>query len=343
MKKHIYKKIAFGLIGAIALMIVSGILLGGPAFAESPTVTATPQFEYKPTYLPNIIKGATTPGVVVNQIYIYLVGLVGVVAVGVIIYAGVLRTISASGDKIKKSTQLIKNVLTGIVLLFGTQVLFNTINENIIDVERIDEALKTAIPKIEPKKDESWWDKLGDLVPGDEVPTAAENAGSKEAAVNMYGGLPGTAALAAKIQPCKDCVLVPSFGAGFLTSSNACFGAATGDKGRGGCYENKTLVDKLTALQQSTAGTGLKWQVTGSYPPGADHASKCHWDGTCLDIQLIGCPGDCTASKVNAMLDKAIAAGFAPYNEYRVGRNPKDPDTRTGNNIHLNLPGITTK
>lgn len=92
---------------------------------------------YITRYLPDIIKGAKGPAEMVFLFYKYLMGLVGIVAVGVIMYGGVLRTVSASQQKVTQSNAMIKNALSGIILLFGAQVLFNTINPNIIDIGRI--------------------------------------------------------------------------------------------------------------------------------------------------------------------------------------------------------------
>ena len=99
---------------------------------------------YVARYLPDILKGAKGPGDMVFLIYEYLMGLVGIVAVGVIMYGGVLRTMSADPSKVRQSTEYIKNALKGIVLLFGAQVLFNTINPNIVNVERINQILQPS-------------------------------------------------------------------------------------------------------------------------------------------------------------------------------------------------------
>ena len=99
---------------------------------------------YVTRYLPDIVKGAKGPADLVALIYRYLMGIVGIVAVGVIMYGGVLRTISADPGKIRASTEYIKNALKGIVLLFGAQILFNTINPNIIDIQRIQRILQPS-------------------------------------------------------------------------------------------------------------------------------------------------------------------------------------------------------
>ena len=108
----------------------------------SPVQTRDPI--YVTRYLPDILQEAQGPADMVFLIYKYLMGLVGIVAVGVIMYGGVLRTVSADPSKIRASNEYIKNALKGIVLLFGAQVLFNTINPNIIDIGRIQRALQPS-------------------------------------------------------------------------------------------------------------------------------------------------------------------------------------------------------
>lgn len=112
----------------------------------APRASAAPSANsiYVARYLPDIVKGAKGPGDLIFLIYKYLMGLVGVVAVGVIMYGGVLRTMSADPAKVRQSTEYIKNALKGIVLLFGAQVLFNTINPNIVNVERINRILQPS-------------------------------------------------------------------------------------------------------------------------------------------------------------------------------------------------------
>lgn len=159
---------------------------------------------YTPRYMPDILKGAQGPAEMVFLIYKYLMGLVGIVAVGVIIYGGVLRTISADPGRIKVSNEYIKNALKGIVLLFGAQVLFNTINPNIIDIARIQKALQPA-EKITPKQFTETGISLSDEESASIYGTPEERAAQRQQFANMeqwakesafersrYGGYVGT-------------------------------------------------------------------------------------------------------------------------------------------------------
>lgn len=168
MAKRMSSGLLNGSIIVVACLLLSGVMI---SIGEAATTTAgTPQAAadliYTPRFLPNVLLGAKGPADMVFLVYQYLMGLVGVVAVGVIMYGGILRTMSADPGKIKASNDYIKNALKGIVLLFGAQVLFNTINPNIVDVERIQNALQ---PKV--KINATPYIPVGMELPGDSTST----------------------------------------------------------------------------------------------------------------------------------------------------------------------------
>lgn len=291
------------------------------------TANATPPAQtsgglYTPRYLPPVVQGAQGPGDLVFLIYKYLMGLVGIVAVGVIIYGGVLRTISADPGKIKVSNEYIKNAIKGIVLLFGAQVIFNTINPNIIDIARIQRALQPT-ERLTPQQ----FIQAAIGIPTDATSTATAitAAQTTQGAVNLYGG--AHPELAAKIRPCVDCAS-PSFGGGgtFTVKQGACFGA--------GCQINRQLISTLNNLQTIARASNIQWRVTEAYPPTVDHQSTCHFNGTCVDI---GLTGGVSAAKVNAFINAARAAGLTVVNEYSVGANPQSFSTTTGGHLHVRL------
>lgn len=143
---NVRRIIVIGLFMVVMLLLSGGSLasVAGAATAAGPSPASAGDSVYVSRYLPDIIGEAQGPGDMVFLIYKYLMGLVGIVAVGVIMYGGVLRTVSADPSKIRASNDYIKNALKGIVLLFGAQVLFNTINPNIIDIQRIQRALQPS-------------------------------------------------------------------------------------------------------------------------------------------------------------------------------------------------------
>lgn len=324
-----------------------------PAVRPGPTVEAAARANatvqstrgselFTPRYLPNILLGAKGPADMIFFLYKYLLGLVGIVAVGVIIYGGVLRTVSADMGKIRASNEYIRNALKGIVLLFGAQVLFNTINPNIVDFPRIQKA-------IQPKEK---------FVPN--VFTGVDIGFAPEGSTSTGAGSPLSISSGATAFKCSGCVNLDAgnfklqTGEDKLFLTNASFGRlcsdATGKPTGQGCQIQKDVALKLNALARIIPSS--KWQVSEAWPPtvyqkdttdangvvhkkgDSIHLSSCHSAGTCVDITLSGG----SAAEVNAMLAAAKQAGFTRIlNEYTVGNNPKSPLTKTGDNIHIGL------
>lgn len=72
----------------------------------------------------------------IADFYELALALSGVLALGMIIYAGILRVTSANNpSKVSESNDIIFNALLGIVLLFGAYILLNTINPELTKLE----------------------------------------------------------------------------------------------------------------------------------------------------------------------------------------------------------------
>ncbi|MEK7634614.1 MAG: hypothetical protein AAB396_01880, partial [Patescibacteria group bacterium] len=71
----------------------------------------------------------------INTIYNYSLVLVGIVALGAIIYGGILYTMSAGNPSGQtEATQWITGAIWGLILLLGAALLFNTINPEIVSL-----------------------------------------------------------------------------------------------------------------------------------------------------------------------------------------------------------------
>ncbi len=78
---------------------------------------------------------ASPVGLIAN-FYEMAIALSGVLALGMIIYAGIKRIIGANNPKeVSESNDIIYNALLGIVLLFGAYILLNTINPQLTKLE----------------------------------------------------------------------------------------------------------------------------------------------------------------------------------------------------------------
>lgn len=79
---------------------------------------------------------SSSPVGLIANFYELAIAFSGVLALGMIIYAGILRVTNASNPgKVGQSNEIIYNALLGIVLLFGSYILLNTINPQLAKLE----------------------------------------------------------------------------------------------------------------------------------------------------------------------------------------------------------------
>ena len=77
-----------------------------------------------------------SPVGLIANFYELAIAFSGVLALGIIIYAGIIRIINANNPgKVGESNDMIYNALLGIVLLFGAYILLNTINPQLTKLE----------------------------------------------------------------------------------------------------------------------------------------------------------------------------------------------------------------
>ncbi len=98
-------------------------------------------FKNVPGY--NDVASGNNLGLSVGFLYNVAMAVVGLVAFGSLVYAGILRTWGAVGNPslVKEADERIKDTLWGIVLLAGAAVIFNTINPRLNDVGAIGKEL----------------------------------------------------------------------------------------------------------------------------------------------------------------------------------------------------------
>ena len=91
--------------------------------------------------------GPTTADIPIQQylirIYQFAIGVSGVVAVGMIVWGGILISLSESIDKIGDGKDKIQSAFLGIVLLFGSYLLLRTINPDIVALREPTAAVAT--------------------------------------------------------------------------------------------------------------------------------------------------------------------------------------------------------
>lgn len=102
------------------------------------------------------------------------------------------------------------------------------------------------------------------------------------------------------------------------------------------CKLNKTLLEKIGKIDMKG------WRITESYPPTVRHASKCHLNGTCADLNNSGGPTD--PKTIKKYYDAFKAAGLnvlyeskncAPYKEAGVDNCKSYPTMTNGSSFHV--------
>ena len=98
---------------------------------------------YTPQYLTS---AGDNPFSLVTYIFNFALGAIGVVALGAIVYGAILRITSAGNPgKIQESNSWIIGALAGIVLLFGSYILFTTIDPNIVNLPAVQNKIEGAL------------------------------------------------------------------------------------------------------------------------------------------------------------------------------------------------------
>ena len=166
------------------LLLIIFLFSGGIALAADDSPSAVKLY-VKP-FLGGIegyseVASSNNPGLAVGFLYKVAMTLVGLVAFGSLVYAGILRTWGAVGNPglIKEADERIKDTLWGIVLLAGAAVIFNTINPRLSDVGAIGKELGDLPVLISPTS--TTYSSFADLV-GE---TYSEDAGRRQ--LSTYG------------------------------------------------------------------------------------------------------------------------------------------------------------
>lgn len=128
---------------AFSAVLCFGLFFAGTALAASSTgfVPLSP--------IPNLTTGATTDAsglaTFLNNLYKYLVGIAGIIAVIEIIWGGILISTAAdNASKVSGGRQKIYNALFGLVLVLSPAIVFSAINPAILNLSLNLPALNTA-------------------------------------------------------------------------------------------------------------------------------------------------------------------------------------------------------
>lgn len=114
--------------------------------------TSITEMNYKPQT--EFLKGATDPGALVIKFYEYALGVVGIVALGVIIYGAILWIVSTGNpSKIQEAKSWITGAIWGIALLLGATLILRTINPRLAEIGKIESSIEGEIKDLKIKKE----------------------------------------------------------------------------------------------------------------------------------------------------------------------------------------------
>lgn len=280
------------------------------------------------------------------RIYQFAVGIAGVLAVGMIVAGSLYWSASAgSPDKQREGKDMITSALWGLILLFGSYVILNTINPRLVALEQPD------VPELEPCE----YDVEGELlstgpcvpapyryqpIPGEEIATRINDevyeaaAAARPERVAYCENLQGISE--ARMQ---DCVVNGGYCNGCTNLSSELQSHMKPDQCRwdsepvtvsNNCLVQPETNAALASLSDKLDSLGIDFQITEVYPPTTEHISKTHYNGCSVDITVN--PTRCAS--VEAAIVKAQESGFNVFNEYE-SCDGVESKTSTGKHLHL--------
>jgi hypothetical protein len=75
----------------------------------------------------------------------------------------------------------------------------------------------------------------------------------------------------------------------------------------------KDTYAKVAAFHKLMVSKNISWRITEAWPMTSTHQSKCHRNGTCLDLNFTSTPQ--TPQNVKLMIDSLISVGMCPNYE----------------------------
>ncbi len=188
----------------------------------------------------------------VSNLYNWAIGAGAIVALGIIIYGGVLYSASAgNASRIGEAKTWIQSAIFGLILLFSSYLILFTINPDLVKLEDI--FLEKNVP-INPS--------------GIELVAGTNDTGIEQCPAAGHN-IPCVA--------CENCVEIPKD-----VPRKECYPRGAMEPGKP-CFLNKALLAEIQNIEID----GLRltgWRITESWPPTVTHLSKCHQNGTCADL-----------------------------------------------------------
>ena len=233
----------------------------------------------------------------INNIYIFAVSIAGFIAVLMFVLAG-YNYITGTSESISEAKKIMGSTLLGLVILFSTYIILNTVDPNLTKMPAIVAPQVNCNQVSVDGKTENICADLPDQLPypvdANGNPVGLEggkivSAGSTIQAPANNNNLPaGTKT----IQPCVNCIdLTQGLTVHVKKTTNA--------QRVQQYYLNKDLTQRLVNMVMYFANlraelarnipyaSKFDWYITEAWPPTVKHSSDCHFNGNCADIAIM--------------------------------------------------------
>ncbi len=176
-------------------------------------------------------------------------GVAGVLAVLMLIIAGVQYTLGAVSEQSKSDAKdRIRSAILGLLIVLAAYLILWTINPDLVRLELNVPSLTEFMPSPGP-------------------------GGAPPAGVPPPVSVPPAAV-------CPGCNPVTDYNFPKKAPGAGCAGST--------CYLEASLALRLEQLDTSLQAAGISWQVNEMYPPTRTHSNSCHQYGTCTDASITG-------------------------------------------------------
>ncbi len=119
----------------LASFFVLGFFLGLPAFLQPAPVAAEDVFDLSEVASSSGIESSTTIEAVIGQLIGVALGLLGMILLGIILYAGFLwMTAGGNSDQVDKAKDWMKNAVIGLVLVLAAYIVSDFVVDTLTTV-----------------------------------------------------------------------------------------------------------------------------------------------------------------------------------------------------------------
>lgn len=210
--------------------------------------------------------GATTPAGFVSKLYQVSLGLAAASALGVIIFGGIMWSLSEAVTKKEEARSWIAGGIWGLVLLLSAYLILNTINPDLVQIGKTQDFLDRIIKPVPPPTKSS-----AGLGPSSGLPTVPSPKILKEMGYVEYSHNDAAAILA------QNQIAI--------TSTNGCFG-----KNEAGCTDlngmNNIAINKLVLLKTKAGFSSGQLIINGANESVGHSTYSTHGGGSTFDISI---------------------------------------------------------